>query len=79
MAGRPRRASTSTVEAEPEGSPEPAPELVPETEDTTASGTKFSEEGAKFSSKFVMTQLHSKRYWIEISPHSFRVLSTFVF
>ena len=39
--------------------------------------TKFSHEGAKFSSKFVIMQLYSKRYWIVISPHSLRVLSTF--
>ena len=39
--------------------------------------TKFSQEGAKFSSKFVIMQLYSKRYWIVISPHSLRVLSTF--
>ena len=38
---------------------------------------KFNQEGAKFISKFVMIRLHSKRYWIEISPHSLRVLSTF--
>ena len=35
---------------------------------------KFSQGGAKFGLKFVMMQLHSKRYWIEISPHSLRVL-----
>ena len=39
--------------------------------------TKFCHEGAKFSSKFVIMQLYSKRYWIVISPHSLRVLSTF--
>ena len=39
--------------------------------------TKFSQEGAKFSSKFVIMQLYSKRYWIVISPHSLRVLLTF--
>ena len=39
--------------------------------------TKFCQEGAKFSSKFVIMQLYSKRYWIVISPHSLRVLSTF--
>ena len=39
--------------------------------------TKFCQEGAKFSSKFVIMQLHSKRHWNEISSHSLLVLSTF--
>ena len=36
--------------------------------------TKFSKERAKFSSKFVIVQLHSEQYWIKISPHHLRIL-----